>query len=123
MEQLIMLMIVLLLGGICIALFVFLVPLINQLKKTAQQLENTASSLDKLLNNELKSLLNQGGKILEDWEKEIQPLILEKARSIPFATAQFAFSEVGGRLLRFVVVWALKELWGKIRGKGEKKSY
>ena len=53
-ELVVIILIVLLLGGMLAFIFVSLVPLINQLKRTAQQLEITASSLDKVINNELK---------------------------------------------------------------------
>ena len=124
MEQSIIFLSVLLFGGILIVILIFLIPLISQLKKTAQQLEQAASSLDKLLNNDLKAFLNQGEKVLEDWKKEVQPLIIEKAKHIPSAATQFGFSEVGGRILRVLILWAVKEAWGKIRrGKKERKKH
>ena len=113
-ELVVIILIVLLLGGMLAFIFVSLVPLINQLKRTAQQLEITASSLDKVINNELKAVLNQGETVLEKVE-ELQPIIKDKVRHIPSATAQFAFSEVGGRMVRAVAFWALREAWAKIR--------
>jgi hypothetical protein len=121
-ELVLLVLIVVLLGGIFIFILVSLLPLTKQLKKTAQQLEITASSLNKVTNVDFKGLLNRGERVLENWEEEIQPLIVEKARHIPSATAQFAFSEVGSRVFRVLILWALKEAWGKIRGKRKQKG-
>ncbi|WAC08132.1 MAG: hypothetical protein OS130_02745 [Thermodesulfobacteriota bacterium] len=121
-ELVLLILIVVLLGGIFIFILVSLLPLITQLKKTAQQLEITASSLNKVINVDFKGLLNRGERVLENWEEKIQPLIVEKARHIPSATAQFAFSEVGSRVFRVLILWALKEAWGKIRGKRKQKG-
>ena len=121
-ELVLLVLIVVLLGGVFILILVSLLPLTKQLKKTAQQLEITASSLNKVINVDFKGLLNSGEKVLENWEEELQPLIVEKARHIPSATAQFAFSEVGSRVFRVLILWALKEAWGKIRGKRKQKS-
>jgi predicted PurR-regulated permease PerM len=121
-ELVLLVLIVALLGGIFIFMLVSLLPLITQLKKTAQQLEITASSLNKVINVDFKGLLNRGERVLENWEEKIQPLIVEKARHIPSATAQFAFSEVGSRVFRVLILWALKEAWGKIRGKRKQKG-
>lgn len=123
MEQSIMLLIILLFGVILIGILIFLIPLINQLKKTAQQLEQAASSLDKILNNDLKAFLNRGEKVLEDWEEDIQPLIMEKVKHIPSAATQFGFSKVGGQILRVLILWAVKEAWGKIRGGKKGKNH
>jgi len=121
-ELVLLVLIVALLGGIFIFILVSLLPLTKQLKKTAQQLAITASSLNKVTNVDFKGLLNRGERVLENWEEEIQPLIVEKARHIPSATAQFAFSEVGSRVFRVLILWALKEAWGKIRGKRKQKG-
>jgi hypothetical protein len=121
-ELVLLVFIVMLLGGIFIFILVSLLPLTKQLKKTAQQLETTASSLNKVINVDFKGLLNRGEKVLENWQEEVQPLIVEKTRHIPSATAQFAFSEVGSRVLRVLILWALKEAWGKIRGKRKQKG-
>ena len=121
-ELVLLILIVVLLGGIFIFILVSLLPLTKQLKKTAQQLEITASSLNKVINVDFKSLLNRGERVLENWEEELQPLIREKVRHIPSASAQFAFSEMGSRLFRVLILWALKEAWGKIRGKRKQKS-
>jgi len=121
-ELVLLVLIVMLLGGIFIFILVSLLPLTKQLKKTAQQLEITASSLNKVINVDFKGLLNRGERVLENWQEELQPLIVEKARHIPSATAQFTFSEVGSRLCRILILWALKEAWGKIRGKRKQKS-
>jgi hypothetical protein len=121
-ELVLLVFIVMLLGGVFIFILFSLLPLTKQLKKTAQQLEITAASLNKVINVDFKGLLNRGEKVLENWEEELQPLLLEKARHIPSATAQFAFSEVGSRLFRILILWALKEAWGKIRGKRKQKS-
>jgi ABC-type bacteriocin/lantibiotic exporter with double-glycine peptidase domain len=121
-ELVLLVLIVVLLGGIFIFILVSLLPLTKQLKKTAQQLEITASSLNKVINVDFKGLLNRGERVLENWEEELQPLIREKVRHIPSASAQFAFSEVGSRLFRVLILWALKEAWGKIRGKKKPKG-
>ena len=121
-ELVLLVVIAVLLGGIFIFILVSLLPLTKQLKKTAQQLEITASSFTKVINVDFKGLLNRGEKVLENWEEELQPLIVEKARHIPSATAQFAFSEVGSRVFRVLILWALKEAWGKIRGKRKQKG-
>ena len=121
-ELVLLVLIVVLLGGVFIFILVSLLPLTKQLKKTAQQLEIAASSLNKVINVDFKGLLNRGERVLENWEEELQPLIVEKARHIPSATAQFAFSEVGSRLFRILILWALKEAWGKIRGKRKQKG-
>jgi predicted PurR-regulated permease PerM len=121
-ELVLLVLIVALLGGIFIFILVSLLPLTKQLKKTAQQLAITASSLNKVTNVDFKGLLNRGERVLENWEEEIQPLIVEKARHIPSATAQFAFSEVGSRVFRVLILWALKKAWGKIRGKRKPKG-
>ena len=116
-ELISLVLIVVLLGGIFIFILVSLLPLTKQLKKTAQQLEITASSLNKVINVDFKDFLNQGERVLENWEEKIQPLIVEKARHIPSATAQFAFSKMGSQVFRILALWALKEVWGRIRGK------
>jgi len=121
-ELALLVLIAVLLGGIFIFILVSLLPLTKQLKKTAQQLEITASSLNNVITDDFKSLLNQGEKVLENWEKELQPLIIEKARHIPSATAQFAFSETGSRVARILILWALKKAWGKIRKKRGPKT-
>lgn len=121
-ELILLVLIVVLLGGIFIFILTSLLPLARQLKKTAQQLEITASSLNKVINVDFKGFLNQGERALKNWEEEIQPLIVEKVRHIPSATAQFAFSEMGSRVFRILVLWALKEAWGKIRRKRKQTS-
>jgi len=121
-ELVVLVLIVVLVVGVFILILVSLLPLTKQLKKTAQQLEITASSLNKVITVDFKGLLNQGERVLENWEEEVQPLIMEKAKHIPSATAQFAFSEVGSRVLRVLILWALKETWGKIRGKRKQKG-
>ena len=121
-ELVLLVLIAVFLGGIFIFILVSLLPLTKQLKKTAQQLEIAASSLNKAINVDFKDLLNRGERVLGSWEEELQPLIVEKVRNIPSATAQFAFSEVGSRLVRVLILWALKEAWGKIRGKRKQKS-
>jgi hypothetical protein len=78
--------------------------------------------LNKVINVDFKGLLNRGERVLENWQEELQPLIVEKAKHIPSATAQFAFSEVGSRLFRVLILWALKEAWVKIRGKRKRKG-
>jgi len=122
-ELILLVLIVVLLGGIFIFILTSLLPLARQLKKTAQQLEITASSLNKVINVDFKGFLNQGERALKNWEEEIQPLIVEKVRHIPSATAQFAFSEMGSRVFRMLVLWALKEAWGKIRRKRKQTSF
>ena len=121
-ELVVLVLIVVLVVGVFIFILVALLPLTKQLKKTAQQLEITASSLNKVITVDFKGLLNQGERVLENWEEEVQPLIVEKAKHIPSATAQFAFSEVGSRVLRVLILWALKEAWGRIRGKRKEKG-
>jgi hypothetical protein len=121
-QLVLLVLIVILLGGIFIFILRSLLPLTKQLKKTAQQLEITASGLNKVITVDFKGLLNRGERVLENWEEEVQPLIVEKARHIPSATAQFAFSEVGSRVFRVLILWALKEAWGKIRGKRKQKG-
>jgi predicted PurR-regulated permease PerM len=121
-EIVLLVLIVVLLGGVFIFILVSLLPLTKQLTKTAQQLEITASSLNKVINVDFKGLLIQGERVLENWEEKLQPLIVEKAKHIPSATAQFAFSEVGSRVLRVLILWGLKEAWGKIRAKRKQKS-
>jgi predicted PurR-regulated permease PerM len=121
-ELVFLILIIILLGGIVIFILVSLLPLTKQLKKTAQQLEITACSLNKVINVDFKRLLNRGEEVLENWEKEIQPLIVEKARHIPSATAQFAFSEAGSRMVRVLMLWAAKEAWRKIKGKRKQKD-
>src|SRR4030042_2390641 len=121
-ELVLLVLIVVVLGGIFIFILVSLLPLTKQLKKTAQQLEITASSLNKVINVDFKGLLNRGERVLENWEEELQPLIREKVRHIPSASAQVAFSEVGSRIFRVLILWALKEAWGKIRGKRKPKG-
>lgn len=118
-ELVLLVLIVVLLGGILIFLLVSFLPLTKQLKKTAQQLEITASSLNKVIDVDFKGFLNRGEKVLENWEKELQPLIVEKARHLPSATAQFA---MGSPVFRVLIFWALKEAWGKIRGKRKQKN-
>jgi hypothetical protein len=90
-ELVLLVFIVVFLGGIFIFILVSLLPLTKQLKKTAQQLEIAASSLNKVINVDFKGLLNRGERVLENWEEELQPLIVEKARHIPSATAQLPF--------------------------------
>lgn len=119
-ERVILLVVVLLSGGCFIVIVVYLIPLMKQLKKTAQRLEEAASSFDTVLTTDFKAFLNQGERILENWEEEVQPLIKNKLKNIQSAASQIAFAEMGGRLLRIAILWVAKEAWDRIRGKRKK---
>ena len=120
-EQVMLLVVVLLAGGCFIVIVFYVIPLMKQLKKTAQRLEEAASSLDTVLTTDFKAFLNQGEKILENWEEEVQPLIKNKLKNIQSAARQIAFAGMGGRLLRIAILWVAKGAWDKIRGKRKKR--
>ena len=115
-------LIVFVLGGCFVFILLLLIPLLNQLKKTARQLEVTAATLDEVLNSDLKVLLNRGGKVLQEIE-EIPPLVKNKLTHIPTKAGRFALTGIGTHIARVFVSWALKEVWRKTRGKGgERRS-
>lgn len=117
MEQSVLLLLLVgVVGGIFVVLLVTLPPLITQLKNTARQLEITAASLDYVLNHELKTLLNQGEKVLEDVE-EVTPLVKQKLSSISENATKLAMAGVGGYLGRALTLWALGTVWRKLGGK------
>jgi len=121
-ELTLLILIAVILGGIFIFMVTCFLPLIKQLKKTAQQVETTAFNLNQVINNDFKAWLNRGEKVLTGWEEKIQPLIIEKAQHIPSATAKLFLSEIGSRFFRNVSFWALKEVWKKLRSKRKPKS-
>ena len=123
MEQLQIwqILIVFILGGIFVFLLVVLLPLINQLKKTAHQLEITAASLNEVLNREFKALLNRGEKVIEEFE-EIPPLVKDKLTRIPSKATRFAFAGIGSHVAKSLILWTLKGAWRKIRGRKRKKN-
>ena len=69
-----LIIIVFILGGGFVFILLSLLPLINQMKKTARQLEVTGASLDAILNDEIKVLLNRGDNVLREFE-EISALV------------------------------------------------
>lgn len=117
MEQSVLLFVLVgIIGGIFVLLLVTIPSLITQLKNTARQLETTAASLDSVLNHELKTLLNQGERVLEDVE-EVTPLVKHKLSSISENATKLAIAGVGGYLGRALTLWALGAMWRKISGK------
>lgn len=116
MEQSVMLLVLVgVAGAILVWLLVLVRPLLEQLKNTARQLEITAASLDYVLNHELKSVLNQGEKLLQDVD-EVTPLVKQKLRSISENATKLAAAGVGGYLGRALTLWALGALWRKLKG-------
>ncbi|MCX8012458.1 MAG: hypothetical protein N3A64_04840 [Desulfobacterota bacterium] len=108
--------------GIFIFMVAYLLPLIKQVKKTAQQVETTAFNLNQVINTDFKSWLNRGEKVLAGWEEKIQPLIIEKAQHLPSSTAKLFFSEIENRFFRNLSFWAIKEAWKKLREKRKVKT-
>jgi predicted PurR-regulated permease PerM len=116
MESVWLLVLTAIVGGVCVWLLIALPPLITQLKNTARQLEITAASLDNVINHELKSLLKQGERVLEDVE-EVTPLVVHKLSSISENATKLAMAGVGGYLGRALTLWAFGTVWRKISGK------
>ena len=110
--------IVFILGGIFVFILLALIPLINQIKKTARQLETTAATLDKVLNSEFKALLNRGEKVIGELE-DIPPLVKSKLTHIPARATRSALMGVSVYLARTLIFWTLKGAWRTIRGKGK----
>jgi len=118
-SQIWQIIIVFILGGIFVFLLLALIPLVKQLKKTAYRLEIAAATLDKVLNSEVKNLLNRGEKVLGEFE-EIPPLVKDKLTHIPAKATRSALTGIGGHLTRALVLWTLKEGWRRLRGKRKK---
>ena len=114
--------IVFILGGIFVFLLVTLIPLINQLRKTARQLEITAVTLDGVLQSELKALLSRGEKVLGEFE-DISPLVKDQLTHISSKAGRVAFSGISNHLVRVVALWCLKKAWSKVRGKDRERDY
>ena len=110
-----LIIIVFILGGGFVFILLYLLPLINQMKKTARQLEITAESLDTILNDEIKVLLNRGDNVLREFE-EIPALVKNKFAYVPGKATEFAFKGIGPQLARTFLFWGLKGAWRKIRG-------
>ena len=108
--------IVFILGGIFVFLLVTVLPLILQLRKTARQLEITAVTLDRVLQNEFKTLLSRGEKVLGEFES-IPPLVKDQLTQISTKAGRVAFSGVSNHLVRVFALWLVKKAWGKVRRK------
>jgi len=114
--------IVFILGGIFVFLLVAVLPLINQLRKTARQLEITAVSLDRVLQSELKALLSRGEKVLGEFEGML-PSLQDQLDHFSAKAGRLALSGISNHLLRVFAVWFLKKTWGKVRGKDRQRDY
>lgn len=109
-------LLVVLVGGFLGGILVALLPLINQIKKTARQVEATAAGLDAILQHEFKALLTRGEKVLEGLG-EIQPLVKDKLTHIPDGAPWMAFLGLSNHIARFLMFWTLKEIWRRIKRK------
>lgn len=114
--------VVFILGGIFVFLLVAVLPLINQLKKTARQLEITAVTLDGVLQSEFKTLLSRGEKVLGEFEA-IPPLVKDRLSPISSKAGLLAYSGISNHLVRVVALWCLKKVWRKVRGKDRERDY
>ena len=110
-----LIIIVFILGGGFVFILLSLLPLINQTKKTARQLEITAESLDTILNDEIKVLLKRGDNVFREFE-EITGLVKNKLTHVPGKATEFAFKGIGPQLARTFLFWSLRGAWRKIRG-------
>jgi len=113
---------VFILGGIFVFLLVTLAPLISQLRKTARQLEITAVTLDKVLQNEFKTLLSRGEKVLGEVEA-IPPLVKDQLTQISTKAGRVAFSGVSNHIVRVFALWLVKKAWRKVRRKDRERDY
>jgi len=114
--------IVFILGGIFAFFLVSVLPLISQLKKTARQLEITAVTLDRVLQNEFKALLSRGEKVLGEVES-ISPMVKDQLNHISTKAGRFALSGISNHLVRAFALWFLKKAWRKVRRKDRQESY
>jgi predicted PurR-regulated permease PerM len=114
--------IVFILGGIFVFLLVTVIPLITQLKKTARQLEITATTLDRVLQNEFKTLLSRGERVLGEIEA-IPPLVKDQLTDISTRAGRVALSGVGNHLVRVFALWLAKKAWRKVRRKDGQRDY
>ncbi|HNR12002.1 MAG TPA: DUF948 domain-containing protein [Thermodesulfobacteriota bacterium] len=99
------------LGGIgIIVLLVFLIPVLVQVRKTAQQFEVTAATLEKVLDQDFRELLDQGEKVLQELE-DLPPWVKDKLARFPSERVLPAMPLVGGSLGRTLFLWALRGGW------------
>ena len=96
-----------------IGLLLALLPLINQLKKTARRVEIAADSLNDLLNHELKPLLVRTERAVAGFEglgnsvKAEVPEFLHRAN-------RFALLGINTPFVPALIFWTLKAVWRKI---------
>ena len=115
-QQHFYLMIVLLLGVTAIVGLAVLVPLARQLRRTAQQVESTAASMERVLNREFKDLLRQGEKVLDELE-DLPPLVKEKIARIPTGGGAFSLSALASPVTRGLVLLAIRSALRRVRSK------
>jgi len=115
-----LIIIVFILGGGCVFILLSLLPLIKQIKETARQLEVTGASLDELLKDDIKVLLNRGDNVLRELE-EISASIKTDFTHVPGKVSEFAFKGIAPQLTRVLLLWGLKGAWRKIRGTRKKE--
>ena len=112
LQALLTILVVAFLVGILIALL----PLINQLKKTARQMEVTAASLNDVVNNELRPLLVSTEKAVGGFEG-LEQLIKSEVTAVTHKANPLVLIGVTSPLARALIFWTLREVWRRIRRK------
>jgi hypothetical protein len=106
-------------GGIFVLILISIVSLGNSIRKTARQLEYTAATLNNILDNDVRPLLNRGERVLGEFEDTL-PLVKAKLSRISARDIWYASTGIGGRLERGLILWTLKEAWRTVRAMKKK---
>jgi hypothetical protein len=101
-------------GGILALLLLALGSFGNTIQRTARQLERAAATLEDILNNEGKALLDRGDKVLREFES-VLPVAKERITQISPWDKWYAYLGSGSPLERSLVLWMLKEAWRKVQ--------
>ena len=109
-------LLIILVAAFLVGILIALLPLINQLKKTARQMEVTAASLNDVVNNELRPLLVRTEKAVGGFE-DLEQLIKTEVTEITHKANRLVLIGVKSPLARALIFWTLREVWRKIRRK------
>lgn len=116
LEHWLLLVAIAILAGLSVLFFIVLLPLIRDIEQTVQQFRITVTTLDSLLNNEVKSLLTSANVLLEEIERT-NSLVRHKLSRIPIDPLHTALAGITSKLALAIALWAFRKITGR-RGKG-----
>ncbi len=104
-----------------IVLVAAILPFIRQLKKTVFRLEEAVSSINSMIENEVRPILLRGGSIAEKIDG-LTPNIKTGTGKIGKLTSRLVIENINRLVMKEASKWALKKGWGLMTARKSKKK-